>query len=205
MWKKCWKKNKDKETERKKGKENSKSNFDTEMDGGYNKVHTPDERTPTETAHAMYQSWHRVTQVVSGCVCVCVLHFFIPEWVVFWHVLLSCSVFRLSKQMLLSRTSPRKYRTQNIETTQKNDLLITPLYFLCGAQHDQPLTEERKQETALSEKAPVEMEKLGRLHFTLDYNFTDNMVRWLFSVLGQLLNISLHTLIFCYFSLASWW
>lgn len=66
------------------------------------------------------------------------------------------------------------------------------------AQHEPP-TEERKQETALSEKAPVEMEKLGRLHFTLDYNFTDNMVRRLFSILGQLLNISLQTLIFCYF------
>lgn len=45
IWKKCWKKDKDKE-DRKKGKENNKSNFDTEMDGGYNKVHTPDERTP---------------------------------------------------------------------------------------------------------------------------------------------------------------
>lgn len=41
----------------------------------------------------------------------------------------------------------------------------------------QPFKDEENQETALSGKAPQEMEKMGRLHFTLDYNFTDNMVR----------------------------
>lgn len=38
LWKKCWKKDKDKEKDRKKETETNKSNFDTEMDGGYNKV-----------------------------------------------------------------------------------------------------------------------------------------------------------------------
>lgn len=52
--------------------------------------------------------------------------------------------------------------------------------FCVYAQHVQPLKDERNQETALSEKAPKETEKLGRLHFTLDYNFTQNMVRCLF-------------------------
>lgn len=41
----------------------------------------------------------------------------------------------------------------------------------------QPFEDEKNQETALSGKAPQETEKMGRLHFTLDYNFTDNMVR----------------------------
>lgn len=38
LWKKCWKKDKDKEKDRKKETETNKSNFDMEMDGGYNKV-----------------------------------------------------------------------------------------------------------------------------------------------------------------------
>uniref|UniRef100_A0A3B3D4Y4 Synaptotagmin n=1 Tax=Oryzias melastigma TaxID=30732 RepID=A0A3B3D4Y4_ORYME len=38
----------------------------------------------------------------------------------------------------------------------------------------QPLKEELKKETALSENELKEDEKLGRLHFTLDYNFTEN-------------------------------
>lgn len=41
VWKKCLKKkDKDKEKDKKKGKEKSKGDSDTEMDGGYNKVHT---------------------------------------------------------------------------------------------------------------------------------------------------------------------
>lgn len=40
VWKKCLKKkDKDKEKDKKKGKEKSKGDFDTEMDGGYHKVH----------------------------------------------------------------------------------------------------------------------------------------------------------------------
>lgn len=38
LWKKCWKKDKDKEKDRKKETETNKSNFETEMDGSYNKV-----------------------------------------------------------------------------------------------------------------------------------------------------------------------
>ncbi|XP_029697440.1 synaptotagmin-1-like isoform X3 [Takifugu rubripes] len=79
LWKKCWKKDKDKEKDRKKETETNKSNFDTEMDGGYNKL-------------------------------------------------------------------------------------------------VQPFKDEENQGTALSGKAPQETEKMGRLHFTLDYNFTDNML-----------------------------
>lgn len=60
--------------------------------------------------------------------------------------------------------------------TEKGSADYTSIFHVC-AQHVQPLKDERNQETALSEKAPKEMEKLGRLHFTLDYNFTDNMVR----------------------------
>lgn len=41
----------------------------------------------------------------------------------------------------------------------------------------QTLKDEGNKETALSDDAPKEAEKLGRLHFTLDYNFTDNTVR----------------------------
>lgn len=40
MWKKCWKK--DKEKDRKKETENNKNKFETEMDGGNNKVHIED-------------------------------------------------------------------------------------------------------------------------------------------------------------------
>ncbi|XP_017261543.1 synaptotagmin-1b [Kryptolebias marmoratus] len=39
--------------------------------------------------------------------------------------------------------------------------------------HDEPTKHEIK-ETNLSEPEPKEEEKLGRLHFTLDYNFTEN-------------------------------
>lgn len=70
-----------------------------------------------------------------------------------------------------------------------NDLLIkfyTSCLCLCvyvrarvctRVQLVQPFKDEENQETALSGKAPQETEKMGRLHFTLDYNFTDNMVR----------------------------
>uniref|UniRef100_A0A3P9I858 Synaptotagmin n=1 Tax=Oryzias latipes TaxID=8090 RepID=A0A3P9I858_ORYLA len=40
--------------------------------------------------------------------------------------------------------------------------------------YNEPLKEEIKKETALSENELKEDEKLGRLHFTLDYNFTEN-------------------------------
>ncbi|KAF6738169.1 Synaptotagmin-1 [Oryzias melastigma] len=40
--------------------------------------------------------------------------------------------------------------------------------------YNEPLKEELKKETALSENELKEDEKLGRLHFTLDYNFTEN-------------------------------
>ncbi|XP_074489155.1 synaptotagmin-1b [Sebastes fasciatus] len=40
--------------------------------------------------------------------------------------------------------------------------------------YSEPLKEEVNKETELSDNEPKEEEKLGRLHFTLDYNFTDN-------------------------------
>ncbi|XP_077452609.1 synaptotagmin-1b [Stigmatopora argus] len=40
----------------------------------------------------------------------------------------------------------------------------------------EPLKVESKMETELTDIKPKEDEKLGRLHFTLDYNFTDNML-----------------------------
>ncbi|XP_026167829.1 synaptotagmin-1b [Mastacembelus armatus] len=44
-----------------------------------------------------------------------------------------------------------------------------------GGYHE-PLKDEDNKETELSDKKPKEEEKLGRLHFSLDYNFTDNML-----------------------------
>uniref|UniRef100_A0A672YCM4 Synaptotagmin n=1 Tax=Sphaeramia orbicularis TaxID=375764 RepID=A0A672YCM4_9TELE len=38
----------------------------------------------------------------------------------------------------------------------------------------QPWKDEGNKETELSDNEPKEDEKLGRLHFTLDFNFTDN-------------------------------
>lgn len=40
----------------------------------------------------------------------------------------------------------------------------------------QLMKDEMNKETELSEKEPKEDERLGRLHFTLDYNFTENTV-----------------------------
>uniref|UniRef100_A0A3Q3LLI4 Synaptotagmin n=1 Tax=Mastacembelus armatus TaxID=205130 RepID=A0A3Q3LLI4_9TELE len=45
-----------------------------------------------------------------------------------------------------------------------------------GGYHEVPLKDEDNKETELSDKKPKEEEKLGRLHFSLDYNFTDNML-----------------------------
>ncbi|XP_063765182.1 synaptotagmin-1b isoform X2 [Eleginops maclovinus] len=42
--------------------------------------------------------------------------------------------------------------------------------------YSEPLKDEGNKETELSDNEPKEEEKLGRLHFTLDYNFTDNTV-----------------------------
>ncbi|XP_061780264.1 synaptotagmin-1b [Nerophis lumbriciformis] len=42
--------------------------------------------------------------------------------------------------------------------------------------YKEPLKVESKKETELSDTEPKEDDKLGRLHFTLDYNFTDNML-----------------------------
>lgn len=75
IWNKCWKKDKDKEKDRNKGKESNKSNFDTEMDGGYNKVHTPDVCLPPPPRT------YNVSVVMSGHSSsesgkMCVLHFF---------------------------------------------------------------------------------------------------------------------------------
>lgn len=47
----------------------------------------------------------------------------------------------------------------------------------------QPQKDEGNKETELSDNEPKEEEKLGRLHFTLDYNFTDNTVRCRYSLL----------------------
>ncbi|XP_077565473.1 synaptotagmin-1-like [Stigmatopora nigra] len=50
----------------------------------------------------------------------------------------------------------------------------------CDTENDksskEPLKVESKMETELADIKPKEDEKLGRLHFTLDYNFTDNML-----------------------------
>ncbi|KAM3870574.1 synaptotagmin-1-like [Diretmus argenteus] len=40
--------------------------------------------------------------------------------------------------------------------------------------YNEPLKDEGSKETGLTDKEPKEEEKLGRLHFTLDYNFTEN-------------------------------
>ncbi|KAM4554230.1 synaptotagmin-A-like [Fundulus diaphanus] len=40
--------------------------------------------------------------------------------------------------------------------------------------HNEPVKEETDKETVLSKREPKEHEKLGRLHFTLDYNFAEN-------------------------------
>ncbi|XP_034089545.1 synaptotagmin-1b [Gymnodraco acuticeps] len=40
--------------------------------------------------------------------------------------------------------------------------------------YSKPLKDEGNKETELSDNEPKEEEKLGRLHYTLDYNFTDN-------------------------------
>ncbi|KAF1386663.1 hypothetical protein PFLUV_G00097210 [Perca fluviatilis] len=40
--------------------------------------------------------------------------------------------------------------------------------------YSEPLKEESNKETELSDNDPKEEEKLGKLHYTLDYNFTDN-------------------------------
>ena len=50
------KKDKDKEKDKKKGKEKSKGDFDTEMDEGFNKVHTQDTRPHTHT-HSLLQMY----------------------------------------------------------------------------------------------------------------------------------------------------
>ncbi|XP_054475417.1 synaptotagmin-1b [Anoplopoma fimbria] len=42
--------------------------------------------------------------------------------------------------------------------------------------YSEPLKDEDNKKTELSENEPKDEEKLGRLHFTLDYNFTDNML-----------------------------
>ncbi|KAM9377956.1 synaptotagmin-A-like [Pholidichthys leucotaenia] len=42
--------------------------------------------------------------------------------------------------------------------------------------YNETLKDELNKETELSDNEPKEDEKLGRLHFTLDYNFTDNML-----------------------------
>ncbi|XP_068579911.1 synaptotagmin-1b [Cebidichthys violaceus] len=40
--------------------------------------------------------------------------------------------------------------------------------------YSEPLKDESNKKTELSDNEPKDEEKLGRLHFTLDYNFTDN-------------------------------
>lgn len=89
VWRKCLKKkDKDKEKDRKKGKEKSKADFDTEMNGGYSKVHAERRYHTHIQTHtlrslpvpcrcivlAMYQSWHRghpgvikLSVFVTGC------------------------------------------------------------------------------------------------------------------------------------------
>lgn len=46
----------------------------------------------------------------------------------------------------------------------------------------QPVKEELNKETELSDNEHKEEEKLGRLQFSLDFNFTDNTVRELYTV-----------------------
>lgn len=44
--------------------------------------------------------------------------------------------------------------------------------------------DEGNKETDVSDDEPKEEEKLGRLQFSLDFNFTDNTVRWVHSFLN---------------------
>lgn len=69
----------------------------------------------------------------------------------------------------------------------------------------QPLKEEIKKETALSENELKEDEKLGRLHFTLDYNFTENTVSFCWSVrLNTICQLKNVTFEFFFFNLVNY-
>lgn len=87
---------------------------------------------------------------------------------------LSVSCYTLhcrDKEQIAARRRWRKLLIDYLESYEFH-LRVMPVC-LCV----QPLKDEGNKETELSKTAPKEVEHLGRLHFTLDYNFTDNTVR----------------------------
>lgn len=193
VWKKFLKKgDKGKEKDKKKGKEKSKGGCDTEMDGGYNEVSCKNTQSvsppPLPPADAL--SLQCITVLTSGSsrttktvsVCSDIWMFCTPSccnksWTMVWDNLFWTLIKAVCHTLLMYHLflclvvwGYTTYR-RNILTSCSTDYLMW-----CMSVCMQSLKDECDKETELSDNEPEEDEKLGRLHFTLDYNFTDNTV-----------------------------
>ncbi|XP_028440801.1 synaptotagmin-1b [Perca flavescens] len=83
-------------------------------------------------------------------------------------VVLSCAVCVWKKCMKKKDKDKEKDKKKGKE--KSNEGFDTEM----DGGYSEPLKEESNKETELSDNDPKEEEKLGKLHYTLDYNFTDN-------------------------------
>ncbi|XP_068459028.1 synaptotagmin-1b [Clinocottus analis] len=83
-------------------------------------------------------------------------------------VVLSCAICVWKK--CLKKKDKDKEKDKKKEKEKSNGGFDTEM----DGGYSKPLNEEANNKTELSDKEPKDEEKLGRLHFTLDYNFTDN-------------------------------
>ncbi|XP_034391164.1 synaptotagmin-1b [Cyclopterus lumpus] len=83
-------------------------------------------------------------------------------------VVLSCAVCVWKK--CLKKKDKDKEKDKKKEKEKSNGGLDTEM----DGGYSEPLKDEGNTKTELSNNEPKDEEKLGKLHFTLDYNFTDN-------------------------------
>ncbi|XP_022047595.2 synaptotagmin-1-like isoform X1 [Acanthochromis polyacanthus] len=102
-------------------------------------------------------------------------HIHMPSWavaalcIVSLCVVLSCAVC-VWKKCLKKDKDKEKEKDKKKEKEKSKGGFDTEM----DGGYNEPLKDQPNKETDLSDNEPKEDEKLGRLHFTLDYNFTDN-------------------------------
>ncbi|XP_061578638.1 synaptotagmin-1b [Cololabis saira] len=97
-----------------------------------------------------------------------------PSWVIAALCIVSLCLLLSCALCVWKKCIKKKDKDKDKEKKKGNDKSKGGFDTEMDGGHNEPLKDEINKETELSEKEPKESERLGRLHFTLDYNFTEN-------------------------------
>uniref|UniRef100_A0A3Q3W3D7 Synaptotagmin n=1 Tax=Mola mola TaxID=94237 RepID=A0A3Q3W3D7_MOLML len=102
--------------------------------------------------------------------------FAVPSWAIAALCIVSLCVLLSSAVCMWKKCSKKKDRDKEKDKKRGKEKSEGDFDTEMDGCYNKPLKDEGNKEMELSENAPKEVEKLGKLHFTLDYNFTDNML-----------------------------